>query len=68
MLASRNDSVFDRIQASFERQYKENPAYAPDFDELLNNFSHFMGDSFQQIFIVVDALDESEGENVWPTL
>ncbi|KAJ5283126.1 hypothetical protein N7505_001106 [Penicillium chrysogenum] len=60
MLASRNDDVFERMQAFFQQQYKENPAYAPDFDELLNNFSHFMGDSFQQIFIVVDALDESE--------
>ncbi|OQE40983.1 hypothetical protein PENCOP_c005G00758 [Penicillium coprophilum] len=60
MLASRNDDVFERIQAFFQRQYKENPAYAPEFDELLNNFSHFMGGSFQQIFIVVDALDESE--------
>ncbi|KAJ5093256.1 hypothetical protein N7456_009117 [Penicillium angulare] len=60
MLASRNDEVFERIQEFFEKQLKENPAYTPEFDELLNNFSHFLGDSFEEIYIVVDALDESE--------
>ncbi|KAJ5794740.1 hypothetical protein N7457_001339 [Penicillium paradoxum] len=60
MLASRNDAVFDRIRTFFEQRYKENPAYSPEFDELLNNFSHFMADSFEEIYIVIDALDESE--------
>ena len=57
---SRNDEVFERVQTFFERQLKENPAYTPEFDELLTNFSHFLGDSFEEIYIVVDALDESE--------
>ncbi|KAF3386295.1 Ankyrin-3, partial [Penicillium rolfsii] len=60
MLASQNNDVFDRIQAFFERQSKENPAYTAEFDELLNNFNNFVANSFETIFIVVDALDESE--------
>lgn len=60
MLASQNTDVFGRIQAFFERQCKENPAYTPEFDELLNNFSLFVANSFETIFVVVDALDESE--------
>lgn len=62
MLASQNNDVFGRIQAFFERQCKENPAYTPEFDELLNNFSHFVANGFETIFVVVDALDESEDQ------
>ncbi|KAJ5439445.1 uncharacterized protein N7458_010443 [Penicillium daleae] len=60
MLASQNNDVFGRIQTFFEQQCKENPAYTPEFDELLNNFGHFVANSFETIFVVADALDESE--------
>lgn len=59
-IASQNEQVFLRIQTFFEEQLKENPAYVPEFDELLSNFSHFVADSFREIFIIIDALDESE--------
>ncbi|RDW72765.1 uncharacterized protein DSM5745_07937 [Aspergillus mulundensis] len=60
MIATRNEAVLGRLVTFFEQQHKENPAYTPEFDELLNNFSHFVSDSFDQLFIVVDALDETE--------
>ncbi|KAL4876756.1 ankyrin repeat-containing domain protein [Aspergillus karnatakaensis] len=59
-IASRSEDVFDRISIFFEEQCKENPAYVPEFDELLNNFGDFIGDSFDELYIILDALDETE--------
>ncbi|KAL2813360.1 ankyrin repeat-containing domain protein [Aspergillus granulosus] len=60
MMATKNKNVFQRVYDFFEEQYKENPAYAPEFDELLNSFSDFVSNSFDELYIVVDALDETE--------
>ncbi|KAL2793672.1 ankyrin repeat-containing domain protein [Aspergillus keveii] len=60
MIATKNEDIFRRIYAFFEEQFRENPAYAPEFDELLHSFSDFVGDAFDELYIVVDALDETE--------
>lgn len=60
MLASQDNDVFGGIQTFFEWQCKENPACTPEFNELLNNFSQFVANSFETVYVVVDALDESE--------
>ncbi|KAL2837355.1 ankyrin repeat-containing domain protein [Aspergillus pseudoustus] len=60
MIANKNEDIFRRIYGFFEEQLKENPAYTPEFDELLNNFADFVGDSLDELYIVVDALDETE--------
>ncbi len=52
--------MFGRIQTFFEWQCKENPAYNPEFNELLNNFSQFVANSFETVYVVVNTLDESE--------
>ncbi|KAJ0418603.1 ankyrin repeat-containing domain protein [Aspergillus carlsbadensis] len=59
-IATKNEDVFRRVYAFFEEQFRENPAYTPEFDELLHGFSDFIGDAFDELYIVVDALDETE--------
>ena len=57
-LSSQNRTIFRAIQAFFQYQIKQNPAYVPEFDELLSNFGTFIGNQFERVLIVVDALDE----------
>jgi hypothetical protein len=66
MLAAQNQSVFQDVQIFFQKQAKENPGvanFAPGFDELRSNFSTFLGNHFNEVMIVVDALDECEGRD-----
>ena len=58
--ARQNHAVLGRLYNFFEKQHRENPAYTAEFDELLNNFNDFLSDSFDQCYIVVDAVDETE--------
>jgi hypothetical protein len=66
MLGAQNQSVFRELESFFQKQAKENPGVAnstPGFDELRSNFSTFIGDYFDEVLIVVDALDECIGRD-----
>ncbi|KAI4248968.1 MAG: hypothetical protein LQ352_005786 [Teloschistes flavicans] len=58
-LARQHKIVFQRLQSFVQERYKENPASVPTHDELRSNFATFLEGSFQQIILVVDAIDES---------
>jgi ankyrin repeat protein len=58
MLSTQNRKVFLEVQAFFQAQVKQNPAYIPEFDELVSNFEAFVRNHFERVLIVVDALDE----------
>ncbi|KAL8965214.1 MAG: hypothetical protein Q9183_003966, partial [Haloplaca sp. 2 TL-2023] len=58
-LARQHESVFHRLQSFVEERSKENPASTPTHDELRGNFGTFLEDSFSQVILVVDAIDES---------
>ncbi len=66
-LSKQNRAVFDEIQKFFLKQYRETSTFTAEFDELLNNFSIFVGDHFESLVIVVDALDEAGSSN-WDCL
>lgn len=57
MLGAQNENAFLDTMAFFEKQYKENPAYCPSFDELRNRLM-LVTKFFPQTLIVIDALDE----------
>ena len=57
-LAKQNNKVFHKLQAFFQEQQKDSRTSSPEFDELRSNFSTFVADAFQEVIIVVDAIDE----------
>ncbi|KAI4128883.1 MAG: hypothetical protein LQ338_002513 [Usnochroma carphineum] len=58
-LARQQKSVFQRLQTFVQAHCKENPASVPTHDELRSNFSAFLEGAFNQVIVVVDAIDES---------
>ncbi|KAL8869919.1 MAG: hypothetical protein Q9174_003911, partial [Haloplaca sp. 1 TL-2023] len=58
-LARQHRSVFQRLQSFVQERCKENPASTPTHDELRGNFGTFLEGTFQQVVLVVDAIDES---------
>ncbi|KAK0726550.1 ankyrin repeat-containing domain protein [Apiosordaria backusii] len=67
MLAKQNSGVFENIQDFFLEQFKMGPTFTADFDELLAEFSTFIGSHFKTVIIVVDALDETSPSG-WESL
>ncbi|KAK0666772.1 ankyrin repeat-containing domain protein [Cercophora samala] len=67
MLAKQNSGVFENLQDFFLEQLKMGPTFTADFDELLADFNTFIGDHFQTVIIVIDALDETSPSS-WETL
>ncbi|KAL8752999.1 MAG: hypothetical protein Q9184_005556, partial [Pyrenodesmia sp. 2 TL-2023] len=62
-LRKQRKSVFQRLQTSVQDRCKENPASVPTHDELRGNFPTFLEGAFQQVILVVDAIDESTQRN-----
>src|ERR1700753_1291009 len=58
MLGVQNRKVALEMQSYFRDQQRQNPAYAPEFDEIRNSFGSFLRNHYEKFFIVVDALDE----------
>ncbi|KAL8632574.1 hypothetical protein Q9189_001726 [Teloschistes chrysophthalmus] len=58
-LARQHKTIFQRLQSFVQERYRENPASVPTHDELRSNFPNFVEGTFQQIILVVDAIDES---------
>ena len=57
-LAKLNNKVFNKLQVFFQEQQKDSRISSPEYDELRSNFSSFIADTFQEVIIVVDAIDE----------
>ena len=58
-LARQKKSIFQRIQSFVQERIKENPASVPTHDELRSNFPSFLEGAFDQVILMVDAIDES---------
>ncbi|KAK4194345.1 ankyrin repeat-containing domain protein [Triangularia verruculosa] len=67
MLAKQNSGVFENMQDFFLEQFKLAPTFTADFDELLTEFRTFIGDHFQTVIVVIDALDETS-PSLWELL
>lgn len=57
-LAKQNNEVLNKLRAFFLEQQKDSRTASPGFDELRSNFSSFVVDAFEEVIIVVDAVDE----------
>ena len=57
-LAEGNKYIFQRVQSFFQEQYKENPGYTPRLEEIRGNFDAFLSNTFKQVLLVIDAVDE----------
>ena len=57
-LAKQNLKVFKKLQAFFQEYQKDKGSSPPEFDELRNNFSTFVADTFREVIIALDAIDE----------
>ncbi|KAK1836349.1 ankyrin repeat-containing domain protein [Podospora conica] len=58
-LAQQSQGVFDNLQAFFLEQSAGLPTYTADFDTLVENFPKFVQGQFRIIFMIVDAMDET---------
>ena len=56
--AKQSNKVLQRLEVFLKEHQDGSRASTPGFDELRSNFSNFLGDSFDKVFIAVDALDE----------
>lgn len=57
-LAKQNNKVFHKLQAFFQEHQKDKGSSSPEFDELRSSFSTFVADTFREVIIAVDAIDE----------
>ncbi|KAL8919042.1 MAG: hypothetical protein Q9208_007008 [Pyrenodesmia sp. 3 TL-2023] len=62
-LARQRKPVFQRLQTFAQDRCKENPASVPTHDELRGNFPTFLEGAFNQVILVVDAIEESTQRN-----
>ncbi|KAF8250377.1 hypothetical protein K440DRAFT_541500 [Wilcoxina mikolae CBS 423.85] len=58
MLSTQSKAAFVETQAYFQKQYKDNPAYQVNYDELRTVFP-IVARHFRRVLVVIDALDES---------
>ena len=57
-LAKQNNKVFHKLQAFFQEHQKDKGSSSPEFDELRSSFSTFVADTFREVIIAVDAIEE----------
>jgi len=57
-LARQNTNVFLKLQGFFQEHQKDKGPSSPEFDELRSSFSTFVADTFREVIIAVDAIDE----------
>ena len=61
--ARQSSKVFQRLQAFHKEQQDDSHVSTPGFDELRSNFSNFLGDCFDEVVVVIDAIDECTDRN-----
>ena len=54
--ARQSSKVFQRLQAFLKEQQDDSYVSTPGFDELRSNFSKFLGDCFDEVIVVIDAI------------
>lgn len=59
MLAKQSQGVFENLQTFFLDQSAGLPTFTADFDTLAENFPKFVHGQFKTIYLIVDAMDET---------